>query len=783
MTSAKGTIARTDNGALPVRQTPDLRRMGVIQRKCGCQGSGTLGECAECKQERGAPLQRASASAGRAEPTTVPPIVHEVLRSPGEPLDAATRAFMEPRFGHDFSTVRVHADGRAAESAHAVNAMAYTVGRNVVFGSAQYTPRTMTGGMLLAHELAHVVQQRAGRVTRGDANGMLANDPQLEQEADQLGAKVTRGEFLESDRQSIGRDSRAWSAATVDEGHGFLRIQRKETPGKTTEPKNLAVDFEPTHSFYEVLAHEFAYQGNLRGTFLYKAEEKKQQPKGPQFVSNSPATGAKQGSPLSIEQTLWSGIPGVSAGTPAHLPDGFAFMSTRPDMPPPPMMIGGKNPPLYYEVQEMPTSDPLNARSGFAAFCLYPQNRVAPKIIAFRGTDPKAPDIVADADTKGVGRSTFELHKPAIKAALTTAAAALPKSPLVLVGHSLGGALAQWTAADPELTGFINEVVTFNSPGISKDAASKFAQTVSGKKGGPAVHHYVTRGDMVSTAGGALLPGQVTMMEGDATRKLEGMFERGEIKQIGATLHQMLSVVRILANVNLSLGDRWRLVAGMAVALKLWGGYERLNTFGPLVGALHRQRLLGAKEEESVQAASAARFGGVANLTRLSPMPLPPSPDAEEEIGTVTLTEKQTSQINVASIEAARSRLNDDFINSVVVLFTKTIPLINALMDSMWLLAKSEVLDTTPAVSSAKKVTGQSSNSVGPMASIAKDVEPLLTTLIAGIDSIGGLDELIRQALYYQPKPEPELKGLRGEYLTLPDHTKYVNPRQMMISR
>ena len=63
----------------------------------------------------------------------MPPIVHEVLHSPGQPLDPATRAFMEPRFGHDFSTVRVHTDARAAASARTVNALAYTVGRDVVF--------------------------------------------------------------------------------------------------------------------------------------------------------------------------------------------------------------------------------------------------------------------------------------------------------------------------------------------------------------------------------------------------------------------------------------------------------------------------------------------------------------------------------------------------------------------------------------------------------------------------------------------------------------------------
>src|SRR5438477_12555827 len=92
-------------------------------------------------------------------PAAVPPVVHEVLCSPGQPLDSATRAFFEPRFGHDFSQVRVHADDRAAESAGTVKARAYTVGKHVVFGAKQFSPESIEGRRLLAHELTHVIQQ------------------------------------------------------------------------------------------------------------------------------------------------------------------------------------------------------------------------------------------------------------------------------------------------------------------------------------------------------------------------------------------------------------------------------------------------------------------------------------------------------------------------------------------------------------------------------------------------------------------------------------------------
>ncbi len=90
----------------------------------------------------------------------IPSIVHEVIQSPGETLDINTRTFFEPRFGYDFSNVRVHTDTQAAESAHSINAKAYTVGRDIVFGIGQYNPRTDKG--LIAHELAHVVQQGFG---------------------------------------------------------------------------------------------------------------------------------------------------------------------------------------------------------------------------------------------------------------------------------------------------------------------------------------------------------------------------------------------------------------------------------------------------------------------------------------------------------------------------------------------------------------------------------------------------------------------------------------------
>jgi hypothetical protein len=111
-------------------------------------------------------LARRKATAHGAEVGTAPPIVNEVLASPGQRLDAATRAFFEPRFGHDFSSVRVHAGAAAAQSANEMSARAFTVGNNIVFGTGQLSPGTQDGRRLLAHELTHVIQQRTGIVAR-----------------------------------------------------------------------------------------------------------------------------------------------------------------------------------------------------------------------------------------------------------------------------------------------------------------------------------------------------------------------------------------------------------------------------------------------------------------------------------------------------------------------------------------------------------------------------------------------------------------------------------------
>ncbi len=97
-------------------------------------------------------------------PQVAPGVAHDIhsFKGTGQPLSASERAFFEPRFSADFGDVRVHSDARAAHIARSVNARAFTLGRDVVFGARQYSPGTSSGRKLLAHELTHVVQQNGG---------------------------------------------------------------------------------------------------------------------------------------------------------------------------------------------------------------------------------------------------------------------------------------------------------------------------------------------------------------------------------------------------------------------------------------------------------------------------------------------------------------------------------------------------------------------------------------------------------------------------------------------
>lgn len=155
-----------DDIAERVMRTPEPRR----QRACAC------GECPTCWNVQAASerLQTKRVEATDSGGEAAPPVVREILRSPGQPLDAATRAFFEPRFGHDFSRVRVHADSLADQANRSIRAHAFTYGRGIAFRRGAYDPGSIQGKTLLAHELTHTIQQSHGNNSE-EAGGRVFN--------------------------------------------------------------------------------------------------------------------------------------------------------------------------------------------------------------------------------------------------------------------------------------------------------------------------------------------------------------------------------------------------------------------------------------------------------------------------------------------------------------------------------------------------------------------------------------------------------------------------------
>jgi hypothetical protein len=174
-------------GARKAQPAISLAGNTFLQRKYKSGEHQTGGKREQCWR-MDSTFQRSVPSTG--EPAAVPPIVHEVLRSSGQALDSGTRAFMEPRLGHDFSQVRVHSDERASDSARMVGALAYTVGRDIVFGQGRPSLQSREGHRLLAHELVHVIQQQDQDPACGQRIELTPADGPCEREASTVAAGV-----------------------------------------------------------------------------------------------------------------------------------------------------------------------------------------------------------------------------------------------------------------------------------------------------------------------------------------------------------------------------------------------------------------------------------------------------------------------------------------------------------------------------------------------------------------------------------------------------------------
>ena len=170
--SAHQTMLPAQPSAIPVNAAPRLplqRKLAVgavndpLEAEADAMAAKVLSGAAAASSTASASaaaLHR-QASGGAVPSVEAPASVHQALHSPGQPLDAATRASLEPRFGRDMSRVRIHTGPQAAQSASDVQANAYTVGQDVFFAAGRYNPHSGEGKRLLAHELSHTVQQAA----------------------------------------------------------------------------------------------------------------------------------------------------------------------------------------------------------------------------------------------------------------------------------------------------------------------------------------------------------------------------------------------------------------------------------------------------------------------------------------------------------------------------------------------------------------------------------------------------------------------------------------------
>ena len=258
----------------------------LLQRVCACgQHTSSSGECEECKRKHQGMLQRSATNA--APISEVPPIVHDVLRSPGQPIDAETRAFMEPRFGHDFSRVhanknlpvptrlnigapndrfekeaeltakrvlshiptpftkgydfsgiRVHTDAKAGVSARSIGALAYTVGNNIVFDNNRFAPGAPDGRRLLAHELTHVIQQDSHR-TQELIQADFAVEPTTPTTALHI---LSAGEI---------QDAIAFNMRTITDGQEIEML--RDVLGLSKVPTTVDDDFVQAVADYQIL--------------------------------------------------------------------------------------------------------------------------------------------------------------------------------------------------------------------------------------------------------------------------------------------------------------------------------------------------------------------------------------------------------------------------------------------------------------------------------------------------------------------------------------------------
>jgi hypothetical protein len=213
------------------RASQQIVQRGLMQRKCNCGGT-----CAKCQEEEEQKLVQ-RAPAGEAFPD-----FGGIPASQGEPLGNETQGRLEQHFGADLADVRIHTNAEAAESAQSLNALAYTSGRDIYFASGMYSPASSGGQHLLAHEVAHVVQQSSGlepSIALKSAKGAKigAPDDELESQADRHADSFLAGENEEEERKK---------RAPQQASHAGGIIQRQPAPNANPAPgKEPAASYGP----------------------------------------------------------------------------------------------------------------------------------------------------------------------------------------------------------------------------------------------------------------------------------------------------------------------------------------------------------------------------------------------------------------------------------------------------------------------------------------------------------------------------------------------------------
>ncbi|WP_437995413.1 DUF4157 domain-containing protein [Sorangium sp. So ce185] len=237
-------------------------------------------KCAACDEEGESTIQTKRAPGAGDDATLDTEAAARATKHGGEPLPSLVRSFFESRFGHDFSQVRVHTDGRAAHAAQSVHAAAYTLGHHIVFDRGQFAPETAAGRRLIAHELAHVVQQGAGG-ERAEAPG----SPALERAADSAAQRAGLG-----------------GGAVAVEGRARIGISRQPRSLSGTVDPSMLSEAELEREIREIrswlMAHqEDSAERDLLLSVLPQLESRVSTPAAQQPAQSEPRRGTPRAQP------------------------------------------------------------------------------------------------------------------------------------------------------------------------------------------------------------------------------------------------------------------------------------------------------------------------------------------------------------------------------------------------------------------------------------------------------------------------------------------------------